>query len=226
LYIVNILKKVMAKEKENEEEKQVPEKPKRKVSAGTGDLSLIQFIGIIAGVLIVMVVIIVLAIKFLILPELKPSEEHGTVDSSKKTEEVSKSDDKEKRAEEEKKKRASSGTKSYDIEKALFSQTGRITTNAKNSDQFVVLDLGIMFTPEGEGESGGGHGGPAKDPLPDKLKSMIKGSVNNVIGSMTVDEIQQKRDSLSFIFYDKLRKIFYTNKMVLNEIVIQEFIIQ
>lgn len=207
-------------EKQEKQEKQVPEKP-RKVKSG--DVGIIQLVGIIAGTVVVMVIVIFLAFRFLILPELNMGAAPTKSDSTEVKQEDEKSEGKDR--EEEYNKKHALPSKSYDVSKAKFSETGRITTNPKNSSQFVVINLGLIFTPEGEEESGG-HGGGSKDPLPEKAKAMVKGMVNSVLGSMTADELQLKRDSLTFIFYDRLGKVLFLNELNLNEVVLQEFIIQ
>jgi hypothetical protein len=55
----------------------------------------------------------------------------------------------------------------------------------------------------------------------------VKGSVNNLLGSMTVQELQSiRRDSLQGIINSRLTQVFLSNKMVLKEAILQEFIIQ
>lgn len=186
----------MAKENETGE-KQEPQKPKK-----GGGMSMPVMAGVIAGVIIVNAIIIVIVFKLFI----SPSISSGGEAKKGKTEQA---------AEEKKKKDESEG------KETLFAESGRITTNPKNSEKFVVINLGIEYymsedAPAAEGEKG----------LPPKILAYVKGSVNQTIGSMSAEDVHMKRDSLASIFQKILTPTLKKEKMNLKNIIMQEFIIQ
>lgn len=213
----------MAKEKDKTEEKegQEPVKPeaddKVKKSAG---LKLPFVLGIIAGVL----VILILAVRFLFLPYIVGSLTSEATAGESKTEGESKSEHGNNPLKEE-----------LDVFKANeklseFFQTGRITTNPKASTQFVVADFGIIFFPkdeeslkelypEGKEEEG-------SSALPPTLSSRVRGIINSVLGSMTAEELQIKRDSIPVYVMTNLKPFFKEKNLFIKEVILQEFIIQ
>jgi len=54
----------------------------------------------------------------------------------------------------------------------------------------------------------------------------IKGVVNKVLGSMKVEELQSKRDTLATVFKALFKPLFYEKNCLVREVVVQEFIIQ
>ncbi len=55
---------------------------------------------------------------------------------------------------------------------------------------------------------------------------MIRNIVNSQIGSMSLEELQIPRDSMSKIFRERLRPLFRQQNARLKDIAIVEFIIQ
>ncbi len=174
----------------------------------SGGLGLVHIIGIVFGSLLFLVV----AVRFLILPyvieSLKPNEE-----ASKKKEEISKP------------KGPFDG-----VEKELikFIETGRITTNPLNSDQFVVVNLGLKFFARDKKvlREIFGQAAEGEVSLPPELMAKIRGKINQTLGSMTVTDLNQNRTRLPYIFLDSLKPVFSEGKLVLGEVIMNEFIIQ
>ncbi len=212
------------KEKTGEEvvENQEPESPKKKEKK-SGEIKLPLLIGIIAGSIIILVV----AVRFLFLPYLVENLSAQTELNSTAGKDFAENKD------------AHSGKKLsskdeeeliLDDEKKLeFIETGRITTNPKMSSQFVVVNLGMIFAAKDEDalnelkESGGKEEGGG---LPQNMVARIKGNVNSVLGSMSVEDLQAKRDSLPTFFKGKIKPIFKEKNLLLKEIILQEFIVQ
>lgn len=213
----------MAKEKGKTEEKdgQEPVKPEteEKVKNSAG-LKLPFVLGIIAGVL----VILILAVRFLFLPYIVGSLTSEATAGESKTEGNSKSEIGNNPLKEE-----------LDVFKANeklseFFQTGRITTNPKGSTQFVVADFGIIFFPKDE-ESlkelyPEGKKEESSSALPPSLSSRVRGIINSILGSMTAEELQIKRDSIPEYVMTNLKPFFREKKLFIKEIILQEFIIQ
>ena len=118
-------------------------------------------------------------------------------------------------------------------EKAEYFETGRITTNPRASSRFVVLNLGMFFSkyPKAEGE----EEEPKEEskekvesfsPYGKKFDGMVKNIINSQIGSMSLEELQIPRDSLTNIFKIKLRPLFGQQESRLKEVAIIEFIVQ
>ena len=189
--------------KEEKLERQEPEKPKRQ---STGSMKLPMLIGIIAGVVVIQAIIIVVVMNIFLKPSYAPADTQGGKTEQKKV---------------EKDESPKEGESSDDVN-MQFIETGRITTNAKSSDKFVVLNLGLEFKAQGEEEPSEKEGGT----LSPIMNAKIKGTINGIIGSMAIEDLQAKRDSLSFIIKDRLKPVFKSNKMFLKDVIIQEFIIQ
>lgn len=192
----------MAKKEENElkngEDIQSQETKEKKSS---GNLGLVPILGIVFGSLI----ILILATRFLFLPYIVESMGGGSKKEDEKTKEEVKVDKK----------------------LVRFVETGRITTNPLNSDQFVVVNLALRFSARDEktmkevlGEGGEGTG------LPPEIMAPIRSKVNQILGSLTVTELQQRRNNLANEFKDSLKTIFLNHNLFLNEVFLQEFIIQ
>lgn len=201
----------MAKSEENENlESQASESKKEsKASAGLG---LIHILAIVFGSLL----ILILATRFLFLPYIVENMRGG----ERKTESAE-------TKETEKKTETKGPFAGIDKKLIKYIETGRITTNPLNSDQFVVVNLGLRFYSTNEkvlkeliGESE--HGGN----LPPEIMGQLRGKINQILGSLTVAELQQRRNQLANEFKDSLKTIFSNHELVLGEVYLQEFIIQ
>ncbi len=213
----------MAKDKEKKEEKdgQEPVKPEsEEKEKKAGGLKLPFVLGIIAGVLL----ILILAVRFLFLPYIVGSLTSEATAGQSPIEGESKSEQSNSPIKEE-----------IEIFKANeklseFFQTGRITTNPRQSTQFVVADFGIIFFPKDE-ESlkelyPGGKKEEGSSALPPTLSSRVRGIINSVLGSMSVEELQVKRDSIPEYVMANLKPFFKEKKLFIKEVILQEFIIQ
>jgi flagellar basal body-associated protein FliL len=202
---------IMAKTEENEnlESQETETKKEPKASGGLG---LVPILAIVFGSLL----ILILATRFLFLPYIV--ENMGGGGKKPESTEVK---------ETEKKPEAKGPFAGVDKKLIKYIETGRITTNPLNSDQFVVVNLGLRFyaTDEkilkelmGEGKEGAG--------LPPEIMGQLRGKVNQILGSLTVAELQQRRNQLANEFKDSLKTIFSSHELVLGEVYLQEFIIQ
>lgn len=207
----------MAKEKEAEKpkeekaEKQVPEKPKGK----PGELGLMQILIVIGGTAVLLFVLFIVGYIFIVKPDLQNIEEPGK--DKAKSENVKKGDE----------------AKNEDLnefakeEFERFVATGRITTNPKMSSQFVIVDLGIEFYVHEELAKEVKKEKTEESPGMNKVLASVKGEVNNILGAMTVEELQSiRRDSLQSVFKAKLKPVLKKSRMLLKDAIIQEFIIQ
>lgn len=217
------MKSKMAKDKDKTEEKdgQEPIKPENEEkSKSSGGLKLPFVLGIIAGVLLVLI----LAVRFLFLPYIVGSLTSEATAGENKIEHQSKEDHSDSPLKEE--------LEVFKANEKLseFVQTGRITTNPRQSTQFVVADFGIIFFPKDE-ESlkelyPGGKKEEGNSSLPPSLSSRVRGIINSVLGSMSVEELQVKRDSIPEFVMANLKPFFKEKKLFIKEVILQEFIIQ
>lgn len=123
-----------------------------------------------------------------------------------------------------------------------YMELGEIITNPKNSDKFVVIDIGVEFVAYGEdgkvlvvhsegegddhsGESVGG-GNEAHKFFKHNDLARIKSVVNNVIWSNTVQELQNKRSEIPDMLMEDFEKIFKKEGLVIKNIIVLRFIIQ
>ncbi|MGQ9818486.1 MAG: hypothetical protein ACUVQ1_00960 [Candidatus Kapaibacteriales bacterium] len=184
--------------------------PMKPQSSGFG---LIPILGIVFGSLLLLII----ATRFIFLPYIVES-----LKDDKKKEEVVKKDE---RSITEKGPYAG-------IDKKLikYVESGRITTNPFNSaDQFVVVNLGFKFYATNEEtlkEMFGEKGGEGLPTFPPEFMGKIRSRVNQILGAMTIPELQQKRLEIANIFKDSLKTIFSANNLILGEVFLQEFIIQ
>jgi len=192
----------MAKKEENEltngegNQQETPKQPKQ--SSGVG---LVPILGIVFGALLLLII----ATRFIFLPYIIENMGGG-----KKTEEAPKE------------------TKVENKNLIKFVETGRITTNPLNSDQFVVVNLAMKFSARDEkvfaelfGEKKEGEAS-----LPNEIMAPVRSKINQILGSLTVAELQQRRNTLANEFKDSLKSIFAEHQLILNEVYLQEFIIQ
>jgi flagellar basal body-associated protein FliL len=209
-------------------EKQEPVKPekktKKKASLGAG-LSLPIIIGAVAGLLVLIAATVVISIfvasKF-IAPQHPAAGEDGK--HAEKTEKHQEEDEENKdeidldMAEEEEFQKGMTGIH--------YVKTGRITTNPKGSSQFVVLNLGFEFRMKNKDNEWIEAEVTEEDPMVKHAMSKAKGAVNQVLGSMTVDELHNKRSEMPLILKEKLKDTFKKYRILLKDVIIEEFIIQ
>ena len=204
----------MAKEKEAEgtesQEKKTEEKPPKK----PGEMNLMKMLIMVGGTVVVLFILLIVVYMLIIKPDLEKMSVNG--EGKDKTEEMKQEKDGDFNPEEIKKE-----------ENERFLSTGRITTNPKMSTQFIVVDLGLDFYVNEEQMKEIKKEKPEESPMMLKPLSSVKGEVNNMLGSYTVEELQSiSRDTLQSMINAKLVKVFLANKMVLKEAILQEFIIQ
>jgi len=221
----------MAKEEKEqkqaeEQEKQIPEKPKKK----SGGMSMPVLLGVIGAIVMFQAVLIFLLFKFFISPQ--PTTAEGEHEKTEQTEHESESKDK-----------PNAKDWKYDeftLDEKLVQlyETGRITTNPKNSDKFVIIDLAIIYIvkdqetleeihAEKAADGGGAHSGEEDHSLfSHKQRIRIKGTINNILGSYSDEELFSQRDSLPNIFKQGLAGIIDDHRMKVKEVIVQEFIIQ
>lgn len=183
-------------------------KPSRTFSG----IQLVPLLGITFGVII----IIILATRFIFLPFILDNLKDGQKEEQSKKEEVKKLE-----------KGPYAG-----IDKSLikYVETGRITTNPLNSaEQFVVVNLGFKFyalNHEALKELFGEKEVEGTMSFPPEFMARIRSKVNQILGSMTVTDLQQKRLDLGNLFRDSLKSVFSSHSLILGEVFLQEFIIQ
>ncbi|MBI5324793.1 MAG: hypothetical protein HZB41_05895 [Ignavibacteriae bacterium] len=204
----------MAKEKEAEgtesQEKKTEEKPPKK----PGEMGLMKMLIMVGGTVVVLFILLIVVYMVIIKPDLQKMAING--EGKDKTEEVKEAKDDDFKPEEIKKE-----------ENERFMSTGRITTNPSMSTQFVVVDIGLDFYVNEEQMKEIKKEKPEESPLMLRPIASVKGTVNNLLGSMTVQELQSiRRDTLQGMINSKLTQVFLSNKMVLKEAILQEFIIQ
>lgn len=204
-------KKEEGKLENNGLEQQTFETTKNSQSSGLG---LVPILAIVFGSLL----ILILATRFIFLPYIVDNISGG---SQKKEEVTTKTET----------RKADEGPYAG-IDKKLikYVETGRITTNPFNSsEQFVVVNLGLKFYASNEEtlkEMFGEKGGESATTFPPEFMAKIRSKVNQILGSMTVIELQQKRLELANVVKDSLKTIFSAGNLVLGEVFLQEFIIQ
>lgn len=183
----------------------------------TGGLGLVPILAIVSGYSLLLIIALIIATRSLFLPYI--------VDSLRKDEK------KEEVVTKVESNKSEEGPYSG-IDKNLikYVESGRITTNPFNSaDQFVVVNLGFKFFATKEEtlkEIFGEKGGEGTLIFPPEFMGKIRSKVNQILGAMTVFELQQRRLEMANIFKDSLKTIFSANNLILGEVFLQEFIIQ
>ncbi len=203
------------------QEKQIPEKPK----VAKNGMSPIVMAGIIAGIVIVTVVIIFIGFSIFILPSINQGGHNSGKDSIESNE---KSEDESKIKGESKFGNDLSFLTEEEKANIIFDVTGRITTNPKNDpSKFVVLDLGISFLPREEKDLLELKGEKANSKLWKMIMAETRHIINSSIRNLTIEDLESTpTDSLVKIFSKELDPIFTSKKILLTNVLIQEFIIQ
>ncbi|MFP4526929.1 MAG: hypothetical protein ACLFQX_00150 [Candidatus Kapaibacterium sp.] len=212
----------MADEKTEEKQEPVkPEKKAKKVSLG-GGLSLPVIIGAVVGLLVLIAATVIISIfvasKFM-LPEQSEEAAKGGEHTEKTEDETTAITEEDLAMAEEE-----------DFQKGLvgvqYVKTGRITTNPKGASQFIVLNLGLEFRLKNKDNDWVEEPIDPEDPMVMHMLSKVKGIVNQVLGTMTVQELHDKRSEMPLILKEKLKETFVQYRMFLREVVIEEYIIQ
>lgn len=207
-----------------EEEKQEPAAPKKEKSGMP--VSIIGLVGF------VVILIALLVNVFLILGVKSDVTAITQVITSGKLPEAKSGDEKKKPIIEDEDDDDANTVGQYVADKdAQYFETGRITTNPKSSSRFVVLNLGMFFTKNQAGEEEGGEEKKKNEPVsfsPYGLKfdGMVKNIINSQIGSMSLEELQIPRDSLTFLFRKKLKPLFRQQDAQLRKVAVVEYIVQ
>lgn len=212
------------------EEVQQPEKPAKKKKSSGGGLSLPLMIAIGAVTLIVLVGISLFAINYMVNNII--DKKLGAVSDTTKVlspKEEAKLKEKEKAKELDKTYKELEEEEYFDTEEGVsYIETDRIVTNPKFSTRFAVLKLGLSYREkvgEEEKEEEEKKEGEV-DQKSMKMQAQIRNIINNMIGTMTEEELQQQRSSLPIIVKEKLTPVFKAHKMFLKDVLIVEFIIQ
>ncbi len=126
-----------------------------------------------------------------------------------------------------------SNKKVNDINKTIFFETGRITTNPRDgAATFVVANLGLEFVKINEDDKElEGLADPTgkvkvEEVIVQKLLARIKSNVNTFIASYNLQEIQAQRPELEQLFKSNLDPIFKEFGLKLVKVGLIEFIIQ
>jgi hypothetical protein len=119
--------------------------------------------------------------------------------------------------------------KELSLDKFEYLETGRITTNPASSTQFVVVSLGVFYSPVvKDGKEHDDKEAIKLDPETKikRLNALIRHQVNSQIGDMDMYALQIPRDSLMSIFKTKLAPSIKMEGFLLKDVILLEFIIQ
>ncbi len=206
-------------EQEGQEKKQKPQKPKKKGEA----MSLPVLIGTIAGTIILLAVVMILAFKLFILPELTHSQSaEGNADSSSQKPEKIKEKKQGDEAEYDRLEDKFMGN-----ENLHMLETGKILTNPKNSSKFAIVNLLIEYRISEEDERFADSEPNLENPTIKLLLANVKSEVTNILGSMTVDDFYRiGSDSLRNKIGNELDTIFRKKQFLLKDVLLTEYLIQ
>ena len=209
-----------------DESKQEPEKPGKNKSGGS-----IPLFGLIGFAIVLIALVVNLFLLLGVKSQVASMSEvimTGGISSGKEHTTDKKSED----APHEEETEQGSSSQFVADEEAQYFETGRITTNPRQSSNFVVMNLGLFYKLKNTGEEEAPpaeEGAKEKDtfsPFGKKFDGMLRNLVNSQIGSMSIEEMQIPRDSMSKMFLMKLKPLFSQKKTTLKEVAIVEFIIQ
>lgn len=214
------------------EDKQEPEKPKKKKREGGGGLSLPVMIIVGLGAIVIQVALVVAVLKF-VFPQ-PADQSHGSDSTAVAKGHGEEKKDKPKKAEEE---------INYDeyedifsrMEKVLFVETGKIITNPKGaSSVFVVTNFALefkMMDPDKKDLAKMLYDEKSKmikeeEIYVKKLMAATRNTINRLIASYSMEELQAKRQELTDNVRVQLRPIFREYELVILRVQLLEFIIQ
>lgn len=114
-----------------------------------------------------------------------------------------------------------------------YMELGEIITNPKNSDKFVVVDIGVEFVAYDEtGEvipvAEGGEGGEGEGSHFFEKRDMdkIREIVNKFIWSHTVEELNGQRGEMAGMLKEDFEEIYKENGGVIKDVIVLRFIVQ
>jgi flagellar basal body-associated protein FliL len=116
-----------------------------------------------------------------------------------------------------------------------FMELGEIITNPKNSNRFVVIDIGVEYVAynengevvkTGEGEEGAEESKSAEEFFGKRDLAKVRSIINKVIWENSESELQNKRSELPGILKEDFKEIFLENGAIIKDVVILRFIIQ
>jgi len=207
-----------------DEELQEPEKQnKRKKKEKTG-MSMPVVIGMVMGILVVNVALVFLIMKFVFKPE--PTV---MTDSTGKVIQIEPVEDKDQEEDDDDEPSDLDDEENEffaNESKRKFFETDRILTNPKGSTKAVMIKLGVEYRPKMSEEE------EIKKIKSDsefmiKIMAFTRSVVINELGTMTEDfMLNNSKDTLAYIFKDKLKDYYKDRKLFLRKIQITEFIIQ
>lgn len=199
--------------------KQEPEIPKKKEKKqGSGGLSLPMLIIVGVGGLVLILVAVIFG--YFIATKLFPSQPvivHGGQPIEKANKEHAESSEEEEKP---------------DLHELLYMEIGRITTNPKDAPStFVVINLSFEFAPRKKDDESmkeviGKEGLNLESPIIKKMQGRMKSAINNTIASMTMLDLNAKRQELEKVFQELLKPIFKEYGFKLYNVSLLEFIIQ
>lgn len=116
-----------------------------------------------------------------------------------------------------------------------FMELGEVITNPKNSNKFVVIDVGVEYVAydengevikTGEGEEAVEESVSAEEFFGKRDVAKVRSLINNVVWENTESELQNKRSELPDMLKEEFKEIFLENGAIIKDVVILRFIIQ
>ena len=206
-----------------DEELQEPEKQTKKKKKEKTGMSMPVVIGMVMGILVVNAALVFLIIRFVYSPEpTVMTDSTGKVIQIEPVEDEDQEDDDDEPSDLDDEENEFFANES----KRKFFETDRILTNPKGSTKAVMIKLGVEYRPKMSEEE------EIKKIKPDsefmvKIMAFTRSVVINELGTMTEDfMLNNSKDTLAYIFKDKLKDYYKDRKLFLRKIQITEFIIQ
>lgn len=205
----------MAKKEAPEDGAQTGEEggKKKKDKKEGGSISTPVLIGIIVGSQIMLAVIVIFSLKFVF-----PSG--GNANDTTHTKELTESEMKEMEKAKEKAKEFEELAEGIE----LMVATDRIIANpAGSTNQFVVINLGLKLKAKKDANKK-----KLEEEIANEMMPEIRDEVNKTLWKYTMEEFKRPelKDSLPEILKERLKEIFLEKKVLLQKVLIKEFLTQ
>jgi flagellar basal body-associated protein FliL len=115
-------------------------------------------------------------------------------------------------------------------EGVMYAEIADILAMPKGSDDKVMIAIGIEYrmkteaSEEQEDEDEDNVDPTALFKQKPQLKAKIESNINNLIGSMNLDELQAVRPELEDVLTDRLKPIFKSERIWLRKVMVRKFI--
>ncbi len=223
---------------EVEEQAALPPKKEKKKGGGGGNMSTSTMLIIIAVVAVILVVGVILSINVMVTSVIDRKMDEAGLDTTSAINKVQEENElylkkiQEKMALQDAMNELDQEDFYMGDDGVLYAEVADILAMPKGSDDKVMIAIGIEYrvkTKVSEEEEEEEKEAKAVDPTAifkqkPQLKAKIESNINNLIGSMTLDQLQSIRPELEDVLTERLKPVFKSERIWLKKVMVRKFI--